>query len=961
MITRSGMFSEVVSALRANFPPNLWQQGIALARNGGARVTSLTFTEWTFHVAPNHTVRCCFGLWTCSCAALFFRCVHIAAAAVTLEALGASWVDGPRPRRAGLNLRYRLRSESDALYLSVVQRYTTEDGCTHEHVLVGVPTSEIVAIAALPAGQAEALLHPGLDHSLGLCLALAGKVELDSAPVRFAAGAIGVKWLAYDTPEGVFPILLPPQVSGKIRVWYRRSQCVLIDDTLHFLRADGDPLLTVTDHLLEQVEESRPFWPFIRAALGGASLQPAPGAPPKLAPPPLAQQAPEAPGPAPPTKPQPPASPRTPPSPQPPAIPAPTPQPPPPPPANLTPSPQAPPPPPTPPAANTPPPPAVPPPPSPGPTPSPTRPAAPSSAPPPANPRPRLSPRWKANATDYDVTFGTTGEGGETIELPSAQVLPIWREGTPTIEIKRGVLADLPVDWLDRYGPILERLHAARDQAGKLQRWARPFAASLCLALKAVPPPELAGLAALVDGFAGVPAATLPPGLNVTLRDYQRRGVDWLCLLRDAELGALLADDMGLGKTVQTICALPERSRKRTLIVAPTSTLPNWVAEIKKFRPRLKVSLYRGPRRSLDPRARVIVTSYAVLRNDRDKLSKHEWDVVVLDEAQAIKEARTVTANAACALKARWRLALSGTPVENRLAELWSIAHFLNPGLLGAGKDFVANVSRPVEAGSAAQIAELQAKIRPFVLRRRKSEVARELPPRTDIVLTCQLDEHEREVYEALRLAARDDVTAHLKAGGAVIAALELLLRLRQAACHVGLVPGQTAERSSKLDLLLDHLVDITASGHRALVFSQWTSLLDRLEPALAAHRVEHIRLDGKTQNREAVVARFQAADGPPVMLLSLKAGGVGLNLTAADHVYLLDPWWNPAVEDQAADRTHRIGQNHPVFVHRLVAEDTVEERILALHHRKRALAVTAVDGSQSPNLTRDDLLELLR
>jgi len=333
----------------------------------------------------------------------------------------------------------------------------------------------------------------------------------------------------------------------------------------------------------------------------------------------------------------------------------------------------------------------------------------------------------------------------------------------------------------------------------------------------------------------------------------------------------------------------------------------------------------------------------------------------VLDEAQAIKESTTATASAAFTLKAKWRVALTGTPVENRLLELWSLAHFLNAGLLGGRKEFLTRYARPLEAGHVRAATELQTKLRPFVLRRRKSEVATELPPRTELVLRCALDPQERAVYDSLRLAAHADLVALLARGANTLEALELLLRLRQAACHLALVPGQTATRSSKLDLLLEQLTEVTEAGHRALVFSQWTSFLDLVEPALAAAEIPSVRLDGSTVDRAGVVARFQADDGPPVMLLSLKAGGTGINLTAADHVYLLDPWWNPAVEDQAADRAHRIGQERPVFIHRLIAEDTVEDRILELHQRKRSLAVAAIDGAQTPALTRDDLLELLR
>ncbi|WP_245913787.1 DEAD/DEAH box helicase [Nannocystis exedens] len=576
-----------------------------------------------------------------------------------------------------------------------------------------------------------------------------------------------------------------------------------------------------------------------------------------------------------------------------------------------------------------------------------------------------LEPRWEAppaqdgqpDAAEPEVTFRAPSGAGET-QVDAARVVQAWRSGQYALQADDGGLVWLPRDWLERYGPMLEQFVAARRADGKRPRWARTAAAALCEALQVPPPPELAGLAALSreEMWATLPAATLPADLTATLRDYQRRGVDWLSLLRDAGIGALLADDMGLGKTLQTLAAV----RGRTLVVAPTSTLHNWLAEARRFRPGLRAALYHGPKRSLEPTADVTITSYAVLRLDRDKLSRETWDTVVLDEAHAIKEPTTATASAAFGLRAGWRVALSGTPVQNRLTELWSLCHFLNPGLLGQLREFVAGYGKAVEQGRAARTAELQARLRPFVLRRRKQEVAPELPPLTEIVLRCTLDAEERRVYDGLRVAAELELPK-LQSGGGMLEALELLLRLRQAACHSALVPGQEATRSSKIELLLAQLSEVTAAGHRALVFSQWTSLLDLVEDALTAAELEHVRLDGATEDRAGVVARFQAEDGPPVMLISLKAGGTGLNLTAADYVYLLDPWWNPSIEDQAGARAHRIGQSRPVFLHRLIAEDTVEEKILELHARKRALAQATVDEGEVSSLGREELLELLR
>ena len=313
-------------------------------------------------------------------------------------------------------------------------------------------------------------------------------------------------------------------------------------------------------------------------------------------------------------------------------------------------------------------------------------------------------------------------------------------------------------------------------------------------------------------------------------------------------------------------------------------------------------------------------------------------------------------------MRSRFRIALTGTPVENRLEDLWSQFRFLNHGLLGTRRDFQEQVARAIADGDPDAAARLRERLKPFVLRRLKRDVAPELPPRTEVVLHVALSDAERDVYDAVRAASQQQVIERLKTGGNMLAALEALLRMRQAACHAGLVPGQQAESSSKVELLVDRLEQAVADGHKALVFSQWTSLLDRVEPSLSTANINYVRLDGSTRDRGGVVDRFQAASGPPVMLISLRAGGVGLNLTAADHVFLLDPWWNPAVEDQAADRTHRIGQDKPVVVHRLVAANTVEERILELQASKRALSEAALgESAQAAGLTREDLLGLFQ
>jgi superfamily II DNA or RNA helicase len=573
---------------------------------------------------------------------------------------------------------------------------------------------------------------------------------------------------------------------------------------------------------------------------------------------------------------------------------------------------------------------------------------------------PPLEPRLELGGTAFDIRFESSMESGgarRSARADTGRVLQAWREGASLVPLLEGGWAPLPVDWLERHGHRIADLLAAREVDGALPRSVLPDLARLCEELDQPPPPELAGLRNLVDRFDRIPDAELPDDLTAELRHYQVDGINWLTFLREAGLGALLADDMGLGKTLQALCAV----HGRTLVVSPTSVLHNWADEIRRFRPALTHCVYHGPGRELDPSADVTLTTYALLRLDAERLAAVDWDTAVLDEAQSIKNPDSRVAAAAFGLKATFKVALTGTPVENRLEELWSQFHFVNRGLLGGRADFRERYSGPISVGQPDAASRLRERIRPFVLRRLKQEVAPELPPRTDVVLRCELSPEERGVYDSVRAATLDEVVKQIGQGRGVLAALEALLRLRQAACHSGLLPGQEAAGSSKLDLLLESLDNVVAEDHKAIVFSQWTSLLDLTEPSLREAGIEFTRLDGSTRDRAGVVRCFQDEAGPPVMLVSLKAGGTGLNLTAADHVFLLDPWWNPAVEDQAADRAHRIGQERPVIVYRLVAEETVEERILALQQRKRELADAALgEADRATAITRDELLELL-
>jgi len=550
--------------------------------------------------------------------------------------------------------------------------------------------------------------------------------------------------------------------------------------------------------------------------------------------------------------------------------------------------------------------------------------------------------------------------GGRAASVGAA--LRAWQNGVDVVPLQGGGWGRVPMEWFDKHGQRLADLLASRGGDHRVPIYALPDLAKLTDDLNLPPPPQLERLRPLLDQFAGIPHHPLPPGFRGELRPYQQLGVDWLAFCRDTGLGCVLADDMGLGKTIQALAVV----QKRTLVVSPKSVLFNWLAEIQRFRPDLKVASYAGTKRTLDPDADLVVTTYPILRNDIDVLEQQEWDIIILDESQTIKNPDSQVARAAYRLHGAWKLTLSGTPVENRLDELWSQLHFTNPGMLGGRADFQDRWAEPIGMGDQDAAARLRERIRPFVLRRMKREVATELPPRTDMVMYVELDEAERVTYDAIRAATQREIVKLLEQGGGVMAALEALLRLRQAACHTALLPGAVRggpapQSSSKLERLMEALGDVVADGHRALVFSQWTSLLDLIEPHLEAAGTKFTRLDGSTVDRAGVVGEFQAEDGPPVMLLSLKAGGTGLNLTAADHVFLVDPWWNPAVEDQAADRAHRIGQDKPVMVYRMVARDTVEERILELQEKKRLLAAAALsDAGAATSITREDLLALL-
>jgi SNF2 family DNA or RNA helicase len=427
---------------------------------------------------------------------------------------------------------------------------------------------------------------------------------------------------------------------------------------------------------------------------------------------------------------------------------------------------------------------------------------------------------------------------------------------------------------------------------------------------------------------------------------------------------------MGVGKTAQVLAVLELRraeGKGPSLVVAPKSLMFNWRAEAARFTPQLRVLEHTGLTRDVESIANhdLVLSTYGTLLRDAPQLSEIMFDYVVLDEAQAVKNASTATAKAVRLLRGEHRLALSGTPVENHLGELWSLFEFLNPGMLGEAKVLKLAGGLARNPGEEARTLLRQA-LRPFILRRTKQQVARELPAKTEQTIFCELGDAQRALYDELRLHYRESLLKRVKQQGlgrSKMHVLEALLRLRQAACHPGLLDAaRVGDPSAKLDLLLEQLAELAEEGHQALVFSQFTSLLAIVRAKLDAAGVKYEYLDGATRNRQAHVDAFQNDQQCAVFLISLKAGGLGLNLTAAEYVFLLDPWWNPAVEAQAVDRAHRIGQTRPVFAYRLIARDTVEEKVLDLQKTKRDLAdaILGEDNSIIRDLKREDLELLL-
>ncbi len=573
---------------------------------------------------------------------------------------------------------------------------------------------------------------------------------------------------------------------------------------------------------------------------------------------------------------------------------------------------------------------------------------------------------------DWFEVSGEMDFAGDEIELQ--EILKAVSKGERFVELADGSRGLLPAS-LSETCDSLSNL--AQESSEEGLRFFSSQALLVDALLTDMPPADVdasfAELREKLRSFERITPVKEPRGFSGTLRPYQREGLGWLGFLREFGLGGILADDMGLGKTIQVLALLkshrtPSKSSGLpSLVVVPRSLLYNWIEEAGRFTPSLKVVEYGGPgREKLQPklaRYDLVVTTYGTLRRDIGFLSSVEFDTVILDEAQAIKNRDSQAAKASRLLVARQRLALTGTPIENHLGELGSILEFLNPGLLGKLPIF--EVLYTARNASPKELEKIAEGIRPFILRRTKQEVLPDLPPKTEQVLHCGLNERQQELYDQLRAGYQASLLQKVEAGagGNALEVLEALLRLRQIACHPGLVNDEWADAgSAKLDALFELVTEVLDEGHKVIVFSQFTKLLGFVRERLEEHEIDYAYLDGQTRNRKEVVDRFQTDPGCNIFVISLKAGGVGLNLTAASYVFLLDPWWNPAVEAQAIDRAHRIGQDHPVFAYRMIAQDTVEEKIIELQKSKRDIADAVLDGEGTTlkDLSADDLKVLL-
>jgi non-specific serine/threonine protein kinase len=560
------------------------------------------------------------------------------------------------------------------------------------------------------------------------------------------------------------------------------------------------------------------------------------------------------------------------------------------------------------------------------------------------------------------------------VEIALAEVRRAVRKRERFVKLADGSIGEIPPEWIEQY----RHLFALGEETDKGLRLAHHHLSLLDQLLaddeRAKTDQEFKRRREHLRNFDGIKPQKLPRHFNGQLRPYQKAGFDWLYFLREYKFGGCLADDMGTGKTITTLAflqSLRERglAKKASLLAVPRSLIFNWEREAARFTPRLRLLNHATPARTEDVSDfddyDLVLTTYGLLRRDVEMLMHYEFNYLILDEAQAIKNPLAETAKAVRLLRGAHRLTLTGTPVENNTLELWSQFAFLNPGLLGNVEYFREEFSTPIERKGDERAAQfLRKMVYPFILRRTKDQVAKDLPPRTERQMVCDMEPAQRKLYNEKRDFYRALLLKLIEDEGinnARFRVLEGLLRLRQICNHPRLAVKTFRGDSAKFELLLETLETLRAEGHKALVFSQFVGMLKLLETELKKRHIPFSYLDGQTRDRQQRVDAFQTDETIPFFLISLKAGGVGLNLTAADYVTHIDPWWNPAVEMQATDRTHRIGQDKPVFIYKLIVRDSVEEKILQLQERKRALVTQLISTESSffKSLTADDVAAL--
>ncbi len=564
----------------------------------------------------------------------------------------------------------------------------------------------------------------------------------------------------------------------------------------------------------------------------------------------------------------------------------------------------------------------------------------------------------------------------DDISVPIEKIWKAWVQGKRYVQLKDGSYTSLPESWIKKLGHKLQAMgyDPEKPPKKKFHNHEVPVLDTILDDIEQVKADTFwTELSDKIHSFQEIRQVDQQDMHQAQLRPYQHQGLNYLNFLHEYRFGGILADEMGLGKTVQTLSfiqLMKERGQKGpTLIIVPTSVLPNWEREAQKFVPDLKRLVIYGARRSgmfkLIKESDLVMTTYALLRRDLQELLQHEYRGIILDEAQNIKNPNTITARSVRRLKSEFRLCLSGTPIENNLLELWSLFEFLMPGFLGSQHAFQKGFVKPIKDGDQESLDYLRSRVRPFILRRTKSEVAKDLPPKVENVYYSALMDDQMELYTALAKKLKEQVMQRVDEKGIAasqMSILDALLKLRQICCHPRLLrldmPGvSTNIGSGKFEAFKDLVTSILEDGHKVLVFSQFVQMLHIIRSWLTMNKIPFAYLDGSSKDRLEQVDNFNNNPDIPIFLISLKAGGTGLNLTSADYVIHYDPWWNPAVESQATDRTHRIGQTRQVFAYKMICEKTVEEKILKLQDMKKGVAEAVIPGQNAwKGLTRDDL-----